>query len=136
MTDVSTGSMITRFLMEAGPLIFPLMASAAVVLVLSLWNVLALTRKSSWEPGPRRQSIDSVLFWGGIAAILGLLGQWIGIGRMARVVAERGIVSPKMVVLGLSESLLTPIAGMIVLVVAAFLWFFLRIGLWARERRT
>ena len=34
---------------------------------------------------------------------------------------------------GLSESLLTPVAGMSVLLAAAFLWFFLRLGLWMRE---
>jgi biopolymer transport protein ExbB/TolQ len=55
--------------------------------------------------------------------------------RLITVIFERGVVSPNMVVYGLSESLLTPVAGMFVLVISAFLWFFLRVGLWSVDRR-
>jgi len=68
--------------------------------------------------------------------VLGFLGQWIGIHRLSRVVAEEGIVNPQLVAYGLSESLLTPIAGMIVLVIAGSIWFLLRIGLWSRTEKT
>lgn len=126
---------LTRFLMEAGPVIFPLMVLAVVILLLVLWNSLALIAGSSVRSNRRRHSIDAILFWGGLAAVLGFLGQWIGIGRMAQAVAEHGIVSPQAVAYGISESLLTPISGMVVFVSAAFLWFFLRLGLWTREGR-
>ena len=116
-------------------MIFPLVLLGLVIELLALWNAIALLISKDIAADRRRQSIDSILFWGGIAAVLGFLGQWIGIGSMVRVVAERGIVSPQAVVYGISESLLTPISGMVILVVAAFLWFFLRIGLWAREGR-
>ena len=125
-----------RFIMEAGPLIFPLALLGWVILLLALWNGVALVVRKKSQAGRRRQSIDSILFWGGLAAVLGFLGQWIGIGRMARFVADRGIVNPQAVVYGISESLLTTVAGMIVLVVAAFLWFALRVGLWRQEGRS
>ena len=125
-----------RFFLEAGPVIIPLMVLAAVVNVLVLWNTLALIVQKGAAATRRRHSIDAILFWGSLAAALGFLGQWIGIGKMARVVAERGIVSPQLVVMGLSESLLTPVSGMVVFVISAFLWFFLRIGLWTFERRS
>lgn len=127
-----------RFLMEAGPLIWPILLLIPLIGLLVLWNALfllirLLTRR---EDSPaRRRSIDGVLFWGGVAAVLGFLGQWTGIHKMTRVVAERGIVSPQAVAYGISESLLTPVAGMTVLVAAAFLWFFLRLGLWSVEQR-
>ncbi len=184
---------MTRFLMEAGPLIWPIILLSLVIALLALWNTLCLLvrRESSmirlrknldavirWSlvvavfgflgrwvgleiwPGVllslvsaalvlfpislmarrkdwmarRRQSIDAVLFWGGIAAVLGFLGQWMGINKLAQAVAERGIVNPQAVVYGISESLLTPIAGMAVLVASSFLWFFFRLGLWPIER--
>ena len=125
-----------KFLSEAGPLIFPLMLLAVVVLVLTLWNGLALTAKGSATIGRRRHSIDAILFWGSVAAVLGFLGQWIGITGMVQVVARQGIVNPQMVVMGLSESLLTTVSGMMVFTVSAFLWFFLRVGLWTTERRS
>lgn len=127
--------MVLQFLREAGPLIFPLALLTVVVILLSLWNALNLVLRRAVKPARRRSSIDSILFWGSVAAILGFLGQWIGILKMTKFIAREGVVSPPMVVLGLSEALLTTVTGMLVLCVSAFLWFFLRVGLWARERR-
>lgn len=124
-----------QFLSEAGPVIFPVILLGVVVLLLTLWNALTLTLRGADKPARRRASIDSILFWGGVAAVLGFLGQWIGILKITKVIAREGVVSPPMVVLGLSESLLTTVTGMMVLAVAAFLWFILRVGLWTRERR-
>lgn len=122
-----------RFFMEAGPFIFPVLLLGLVVLVLALWNAIGLITKRNIEGNRRRQGIDSILFWGGVAAVLGFLGQWVGIGKMTRYIAQEGLVSPPAVAYGISESLLTTISGMVVLLVAAFLWFFLRLGLSARQ---
>jgi len=130
------GNVILDFLRQAGPVIIPLMVLAVVIDVLALWNALALIIKGAASASRRQRSIDAILFWGGVAAILGFLGQWIGVSKMIRVVVEKGLVSPQMVVLGLSESLLTPVSGMVLFVLSAFFWFFLRLGLWAAERRT
>jgi hypothetical protein len=124
-----------QFLSEAGPVIFPVILLGIVVLLLTLWNALTLTLRGVDKPARRRASIDSILFWGGVAAVLGFLGQWIGILKITKVIAHEGVVSPPMVVLGLSESLLTTVTGMMVLATAAILWFILRLGLWTRERR-
>ncbi len=124
-----------RFLMEAGPLIWPIILLTLVIGLLVLWNVLCLLLRRSDIAARRRQSIDAVLFWGGVAAVLGFLGQWIGIHKMTRAIHEAGGVSPPAVAYGISESLLTPVAGMAVLVAAALLWFFLRLGLWSVEKR-
>jgi hypothetical protein len=83
----------------------------------------------------RQHGIDAILFWGGVAAVLGFPGQWMGIHRMTRVIRERGIVSPEAVAYGISESLLTPITGMAVLTAAALFWFLLHLGLWSLHRR-
>ena len=122
-----------RFFMEAGPFIFPVLLMGLVVVLLAAWNTLVLLARTEMNTFRRRQSIDSILFWGGVAAVMGFLGQWVGIGKMTRYIAERGVVNPQAVVYGLSESLLTTVTGMVVLVIAAFLWFFLRVGLWARH---
>ena len=122
-----------RFLMEAGPLIWPVLLLLLVIVGLTIRNALALIgRKGSMAL--RRRSIDAILFWGSVAALIGLLGQWIGVMRIITALVEHGVVSPDMVVYGLSESLLTPVAGMFVLVGSAFLWFILRVGVWRVER--
>ena len=124
-----------QVLREAGPVVVPVILLALVVVFLALWNALTLMLRGAEKPARRRASIDAILFWGSVAAVLGFLGQWIGILKMTKVIAREGVVSPPMVVLGLSESLLTTVTGMIVLSLAAFLWFILRVGLWRRERR-
>jgi uncharacterized membrane protein YjfL (UPF0719 family) len=125
-----------RFLLEAGPFIWPIILLCLVIIFLALWNCLLLLVQPHISAAHRRQSINAILFWGGVAAVLGVLGQWMGIHRMTVAVAEKGIVNPQMVAYGISESLLTPVAGMAVLVVAAITWFFLRLGLWSVARRT
>lgn len=124
-----------RFFMEAGPFIFPVLLLGWVVLVLALWNAIVLLTRKEIVGSRRRQGIDSILFWGGVAAVLGFLGQWVGIGKLTRFIAQEGVVNPPAVAYGISESLLTTISGMVVLLVAAFLWFFLRLGLSARLGR-
>lgn len=123
-----------QFMREAGPLIFPVILLVLVIAGLGVVNAVALIRRKSAAPS-RRNSIDAILFWGSVAALIGFLGQWLGIMKIITVIVEHGVVSPNMVVLGLSESLLTPVAGMFVFVVSVFLWFFLRVGLWTKERR-
>jgi small neutral amino acid transporter SnatA (MarC family) len=123
-----------RFLSEAGPFIFPIILLILVIGVLTLWNALILLLRRQDSVERRRQSINAILFWGSVAAVLGFLGQWMGIHKLTRVIYEQGTVSPPKVAYGISESLLTPISGMVVLVAAALLWFFLRLGLWMRER--
>ncbi len=127
---------MTRFLMEAGPFVWPIILLTLVIGLLFLWNVIFLLIRPNNSTAGRRKSIDSVLFWGGVAAVLGFLGQWMGIHKLTRVIHEQGIVSPQMVSYGISESLLTPLAGMVVLVGAALLWTVLRLGLWRTQRGT
>jgi hypothetical protein len=123
-----------RFVMEAGVLVFPIVILVLVTGLLALWNIVALfARIGSIER--RRQSIDSVLFWGALAAVLGFLGQWLGIFKIAEAIAVRGAVNPTAVAYGISESLLTPIAGVTVLMMAGLIWSILRLGLWGAERR-
>ena len=123
-----------RLLFEAGPLIWPIFLLVLVIGLLVMWSLLSLALRREVSAHRHRQAIDAILFWGGVAAMIGFLGQWIGIHRLTRAVADRGIVSPEAVAYGISESLLTPIAGMTVLIGAAFVWFLLRLGLWTMKR--
>lgn len=123
-----------RFIQEAGPLILPVILLLVVIATLSIRNAVALIGGKS-AAAKRRGSIDAILFWGSVAALLGFLGQWLGVMKLITAMVEHGLASPQLVVLGVAESLQTPLGGMFVFVISAFLWFFLRVGLWAKERR-
>ncbi len=116
-----------RFIQEAGPFILIQAPLALVVLGLALLNLVRLVRPSV-RPDRLRTSIDAILFWGSLTAILGFLGQWRGLHRVSGYILDEGVVSPPMVVLGIGESLNTSVFGMFTLVGAAFLWFGLRLG--------
>lgn len=124
-----------QFIREAGPLILPVILLLLVIVILTIRNAVALIGSKS-SAASRRGSIDAILFWGSVAALLGFLGQWLGVMKLITVMYEQGLSNPKMVVLGVSESLQTPVGGMFVFVISAFLWFFLRVGLWSAERRS
>lgn len=114
------------FVQQAGPFIWIQFLLAQVVLILTLVNLARLTRRRGDSARQLRTSIDAVLFWGCLTAILGFLGQWNGLHRAANFIHDQGIVDPQLVVLGLGESLSTSVFGMFVLVAALFLWFGLR----------
>ena len=124
-----------RFLMEAGPFIWPIILLTGLIGFLVVWNIVFLLLRPTGPIPARRKSIDAVIFWGGVAAVLGMLGQWMGIHKMTKVIYEAGVVSPPAVCFGISESLWTPLAGMAVLLCAAVLWSLLRLRLWSIEQR-
>jgi hypothetical protein len=121
------------FIEQSGPFILLQFALALVILILTMVNMVRLAlykrRKGAWL----RTSIDAILFWGCLTAVFGFLGQWVGLNRAANAIITYGGVNPQSVVLGIGESLGTTVFGMFTLMVAAFLWFGLRLVQYRRE---
>ena len=61
-----------------GVIRWPLTFSLLVVVALALWS-LALVRRSAMPGRHAKAWIDAILFWGGFAAISGVLGTLVGI---------------------------------------------------------
>ena len=123
---------MVTFMQQSGPFILLQFALALVILILALVNLLRLWLGDRDRAQRLRTSIDAILFWGCLTAVLGFLGQWSGLHRASRAVIQHGVVNPQLILLGLGESLGTTVFGMFTLVAAAFLWFALRL---ARQRR-
>ncbi len=124
--------MILQFLAMAGPFILPLILLVAVIVILAMKNTFRLRRADPAHAGRLRGSIDAILFWGGVAAVLGFLGQWVGLYKATQAVAELGL-SPvcaenpaRCYAIGFAESLTTTIFGLTVLLLASLVWFALR----------
>lgn len=80
------------------------------------------------EPAVRAE-IDAVLFWGGFASLLGLIGTLGGVAQMARYVERAGSVSAGVAWSGVRVALITTVFGLIVLGLSLLAWFALRAGL-------
>jgi hypothetical protein len=70
--------------------------------------------------------LDGLLFWGGFAVIIGVLGSAIGYHKAMAAVVARGLANPRYVWIGSAEGLVSSIAGMLVLAGAGVCWYLLR----------
>ncbi len=121
-----------RLIASCGVMLWPMLVLAVVVLVLIVVAVVRLVRGRTEHR--TRSSIDAILFWGVVTAVLGFIGQWIGFYKVVQMlfeVAPRLGINPQAVGIGFAESLRTPIFGVAVLLVAGISWFVL--SAWRRR---
>jgi uncharacterized membrane protein YjgN (DUF898 family) len=122
-----TGGQIMRyFISSCGFYIFPIMLVAAIIIVLAVVNGLRLLR---WRQRPDERtgtSIDAILFWGIVCAVLGFLGQWTGLYKVTTFLRDAPMFNPAALADGIAESLQTSIIGLGILLLAALLWLGLR----------
>jgi len=69
--------------------------------------------------------INAILAMGGMVAALGFLGQWIGMQKIAGVIATNRVISPQAVATGLREAMNTAVLGLLVLFFALSIWLIL-----------
>lgn len=111
------------FFDDLGIMRLPMVFSLLAVLALVPWSTSQLAKPGA-VPDPRLKAwVDAVLFWGGFAAISGLLGALVGIIEMFQRIEMAGAVRPTIVAGGLKVALLSSSAGLMILGVAALAWF-------------
>lgn len=102
----------------------------AGILILILVQAVRMVRSSSHTDtlGPRP---DSLLFWGALAAVLGILGQCLGLYNGLRAISQATEIAPPVVAAGIAQSFQATFCGLTVLLIAGMLW----LGLKATHRR-
>jgi biopolymer transport protein ExbB/TolQ len=121
-----------------GFFMWPLMILAVVILVLALVNAIRLFGQRDARSAVR-SSVNAILFWGGVAAVLGFLGQWNGYYKATQVILDKGPklgINPAAVILGFGEALITAVVGLTILIAAAVVWYVLHVRWsWLDRRR-
>lgn len=115
-----------RMFAQAGATAPPLVLIALVVIGLGIYRFLQVVQTGATKEPRLQAGINTIFFWGGFAAVLGLFGQFSGITKALRAVADLGIVNPRLVYLGLYESFLSTLMGMLILILASLIWLVLR----------
>ena len=83
-------------------------------------------RRAQPEEGPRiLYGINGIIFWGGVCALLGFLGQYLGIYSALNVVTQAPKINPNLLAQGFTISFSTTIMGMVALLLSALAWFVL-----------
>lgn len=115
-----------RYLEMTGPTALPLVLLTLVVVGLGIWRFIQVIQQGATKGPALQAGINTILFWGGFAAVLGLFGQFSGITRSLRVIADAPVVNPRLVYLGLYESFLSTLMGFFTLILASLIWIVLR----------
>jgi len=102
-----------------------------VLIVLVLFGIVIRTLWHLYYRGGNdflaiESCLDSFLFWGAFAVIVGFLGTVIGYHKAMSVVVARGLANPVMVWVGSAEGLVSSIAGLLVFMGAGACWYLFR----------
>lgn len=111
---------------KGGVFMWPLLLLAIAVAVLSIKKIFELFIQRGLTKIQLESGVNAILFWGGISAVIGLLGSFSGIFIAAGYLAKASDISPAIVWAGIQVALITTIFGLIIFIIAGILWFILR----------
>lgn len=118
-----------NFFREMGFYFWPLTLIAVSVIGLAVRAATRFQQAGPEDLAPIEHTVNAVLFWGCIAAVVGVLGQFHGIYQALKAMSMASAVSPPIIWGGLAVSFSSTLAGLGILLIAALLWIALRSGL-------
>lgn len=111
---------------DGGLMMWPLLATAAGIVWLSVRTAVRLAGGDGSRIVEAGRGLQAILFWGAMAAVLGLLGTVVGIIMMAQAIQFAGAVEPTLVWAGAGVALITLLFGLLIFLLSAVSWFVLR----------
>ena len=106
---------------------YPLAFTCFVIFALTSYSSVRLFRPSAWADLKSKVFIDAILFGGGFAAIIGVLGTLIGVVVAAQSIEVAGGVSTTLAWGGIKLALLTSAFGVLILAGSSLVWFALQL---------
>lgn len=116
-----------KFLQMTGPFGIVLLAVAVVIIALAIITAVRINNRHAVGDQKFKNGLNGILFWGCMAAVLGLLGQFSGLWHALGAISKADIISPRMIAMGLRESFSTTIMGLVILALASLIWFALKV---------
>ena len=114
------------FLKQSGLVGLVLLVLTALTIGLVV-RAVARLRAGDPELGPAlERNVHAILFWGVVAALLGFMGQSLGIYKSLTVIQQAEVISPQMMAEGLRQSFFTSFWGFGLLVFSGASWLGLR----------
>ena len=112
--------------MEGGFLMWPLVFIVLVMFGIVLRTSWHLFVRGGNDTAAIQNGLDGLLFWGGFAVIIGVLGSAVGFNKSMTILAARGLANPKFLWAGAAEGMIPSIAGLAILAASGALWYVLR----------
>ncbi len=112
---------------SGGYMMYPLTMTCFVIFVLTSYSTVRLFRPSAWADAKSKVFVDAILFWGGFASVIGMLGTLIGVMIAAQYVEAAGSVSTAIAWGAIKVALLTSAFGILILAGSSRAWFALQL---------
>jgi biopolymer transport protein ExbB/TolQ len=112
-----------KLFVEGGLYMFPLLVLAVVILVLTIKKALDLFVREGLDRERLERGLGAILFWGCVAAVLGIMGQLQGQYISLKTISQVDTISPTLVAEGMAVSLITTLFGLMQLAFAGIAWF-------------
>ena len=119
-------SIVSQVFMQGGVLMYPLLLIVCVligIIVRAMWNFFI---QGGTDTAVIQNCLDGLLFWGGFAVLIGVLGSAVGYHKAMSTIAAFGVVNPRAVWIGTAEGMVPTITGLLVLAGAGSFWYLLR----------
>ena len=101
-----------------------------VLIVIALYILVQIVRKGiqlfggkTADPLKLEKGLHSIIFWGAVSAVLGVLAQVTGIYNALNAIIRAREISPNVIARGFSESFTTTMFGLTVLIISAIVWY-------------
>jgi hypothetical protein len=113
--------------MGGPPFMFSLTGMLIAILIIGIISYILLLKKYGTKDKLRRILILSIIYIGSFAAVWGILGQGLGIYQALYAIQQAGDISPALIIGGIKISMIAPLYGIIILLIASLIWFGLRV---------
>lgn len=111
------------FFIKGGFFMWPIVIMALCIVYLSLKNFILIYIKKEPAEDYLLRSINSILFWGIMCALVGFLAHYWGLYIALNNIKQAGDVSPEILAGGYQVSLITILSGMVILIFSSIIWF-------------
>ncbi len=108
---------------EIGFMRWPMSFSLVAAVLLTLWSARQLIGQRALPDLRTKAWVDAILFWGGFAAVSGVLGNLVGIITAFQRIEAAGEVTTPLVAFGYRVALTSSSLGLLILLFAALAWF-------------
>ena len=96
------------------------------IIILSTKKIYEFFLKKDLLKNRLNTGLNAILFWGVISVLFGFISHYWGISTAYQRISYARDISPAIIAGGYSKSLITISFGLLILLFAAIVWFFLR----------
>lgn len=116
-----------EFFTWMGPFKIPMVMVAIIILVLITTKLIDVFFRYKNSDIDIKKHLNSILFWGKFALVLGIFAQTIGIYNALKEIISAKDISIQIVMIGFKGSFTSTIFGFLLLILASLSWYFLKL---------